>query len=108
MKRLVAIMIGCLLVTSITVSKADTKANWDKQCTKCHGDDGRGDTKMGKKLKVKDYSDAKVQAALTDEVMFKAIKEGVEEGGKSKMKPAKDLSDQEIKDLVALVRSFKK
>ena len=31
-------------------------------CTKCHGEDGRGQTKAGKKLDVKDYTDAKVQA----------------------------------------------
>ena len=41
--------------------------------------------------------------------MFKAIKEGVSEGGKQKMKAFKDdLSDPEINDLVAYIRKMKK
>jgi cytochrome c553 len=41
--------------------------------------------------------------------MFKAVKEGLKEDGKEKMKPfAEKLKDDEIKTLVAHVRSFKK
>jgi cytochrome c6 len=83
--------------------------NWDNNCAKCHGADGSGSTKMGKKLKLKDYTDATVQADLKDEDMFKAIKEGVTENGKEKMKAFKDdLSDAEITDLVAYIRKMKK
>ena len=35
---------------------------------------------MGKKLEIKDYTEAKVQDALKDEEMTKAIKEGVKDG----------------------------
>jgi hypothetical protein len=70
---------------------------------------GKGDTKMGQKLGAKDYTDAKVQEAMKDDAAFKAIKEGSKDkDGKTLMKPAEDLSDDDIKDLVKLVRSFKK
>lgn len=87
---------------------ADAKENWTKHCAKCHGATGVGDTKMGKKLHVKDYTDAGVQAALKEAEMVKAIKEGKKEGNVTQMKAYTELSDAEIKALVALVRSFKK
>ena len=88
---------------------ADAKANWDKHCAKCHGADGKGQTTMGKKLKVMDYTDAAVQAKFTDEEAFKITKEGKKDGDKTLMKGfATDLSDDEIKALVAYVRKFKK
>jgi cytochrome c553 len=82
--------------------------NWDAHCAKCHGADGKGQTKVGKKLKLKDYTDAKVQAELKDEEMIKVTAEGVTEKGKERMKAFKDeLSAAEIKDLVAHIRKFK-
>jgi len=87
---------------------ASASDNWDNSCASCHGADGKGQTKTGKKLKLKDYSDAKVQADLKDEDMGKAIAEGIKENGKEKMKAFKDeLSADEIKDLVAYIRKFK-
>ena len=87
---------------------APVAENWENHCTKCHGEDGKGQTKVGKKLKLKDYTDAKVQAEMKDEDMIKAIADGVFEGGKEKMKAYKDeLSAAEIKDLVAYIRKFK-
>ena len=63
---------------------------------------------MGKKLDIKDFTDAKVQATLKDEDMLKAIKDGVKDGEKIRMKAAEGLSDEEMKALVAYVRAFKK
>ena len=57
----------------LNASAADAKANWDSLCAKCHGEDGKGQTKMGQKLGVKDFTDAKVQADLKDDAAFKAI-----------------------------------
>ncbi len=87
---------------------ADAKANWEEHCSKCHGTTGKADTKMGVKLKLKDYSDAKVQAALTDDVILNATLKGVTVDGKEKMKGYGDtLSAADGKALVALIRSFK-
>jgi cytochrome c6 len=98
----------CLLGTA-TVHAASAAENWENNCAKCHGADGKGQTKVGKKLKLKDYTDAKVQDAMTDDEMNKAIADGVlDPAGKEKMKAYKaDLSADEIKDLVAYVRQFK-
>jgi cytochrome c553 len=92
----------------VSVSAADVKENWEKSCAKCHGPDGKGDTKMGKKLEVKDFTDAKVQADMKDDAMLKAIKEGVKDGDKTRMKAVEGLSDEEMKALVDYVRKFKK
>jgi cytochrome c553 len=92
-----------------SASAGDAKENYDKSCAKCHGKEGKGDTKMGQKLGAKDYSDAKVQAEMKDEAAIKAIKEGLKDkDGKVMMKPAEDLSDADIKALVAHMRTFKK
>ncbi len=92
----------------MTVSAGDVGAIWEKSCQKCHGVDGKGDTKMGKKMEVKDMTDAKYQASFKDAEATKAIKEGIKDGDKTKMKPAEDVTDEDIKALVAKVRAFAK
>ena len=88
---------------------ADVQANWTKHCASCHGKDGKGQTKAGKMAGVKDQTDAQYQAGLKDDKMFAVIKDGLKENGKEKMKPFKDkLSDDEVKALVAHVRTLKK
>jgi len=101
---------GAALLLAGGASRAATAAeNWENNCTKCHGDDGKGQTKAGKKLQVKDYTDAKVQAELKDDEMIKAITGGIsDKAGKERMKAFKDeLTPVEVKDLVAYVRKFK-
>jgi mono/diheme cytochrome c family protein len=86
----------------------DVTELWNKDCAACHGKDGKAQTMMGRKLGMKDLTDAKVQAALTDDQAIKDIKEGVTENGQTKMKPfAEKLSDDEVKALVAHIRTFK-
>lgn len=107
MKRSLVVLTLALLAAG-AVARADVKDTWAKQCAKCHGTDGKGDTKMGKKVGVKDYTDSKVQAEMKDAEMAKIIKEGKKEGDTTKMKAFTDLSDADIKELVAYVRTFKK
>lgn len=103
---LLAAVIG--FAAALTASAAGAKENWDTLCAKCHGMDGKGHTNIGRILGVKDYSDAKVQAALTDDAAFKAVKEGLKNSdGKIQMKAYSDLSDDDIKALVAYLRTFK-
>jgi cytochrome c6 len=109
MKSSLLIALSLLAASALSVSAADAKALYEKECTKCHGADGKGDTKMGKKLGAKDYSDAKVQAEMKDDAAFKAIKEGLKDkDGKSLMKPVENMSDDDVKALVAYMRTFKK
>ncbi len=99
-----ALMAGAALALAAPVAE-----NWENHCAKCHGADGKGQTKAGKKLNVKDYTDAKVQAEMKDADMIKATAEGVvDKNGKERMKAYKDeLSAEEIKELTAYIRKFK-
>ena len=109
MKKMIlfAAMFG--LAAALTAKGADAKDNWASNCARCHGAGGKGDTKIGAHLGVKDFTDPKVQAALKDADAFKAIKEGLKsDEGRPLMKPFDSLSDDEIHALVAYVRAFKK
>ena len=110
MKKLIPLTIALLAMPALSLCAADGKALYEeKGCAKCHGADGKGETTMGKRYKAKDYTDAKVQEELKDEAAIKAIKEGYKDKeGKVVMKPAEGLSDEEIKALVAHMRTFKK
>jgi len=100
-----AMLVAVSLVAAAQVaSAADAADNWTKDCASCHGKDGAGTTIMGKKLGLADYRDAAVQAKFTDAQATDIIT-----NGKEKMKPFKDkLTADEIKALVAYVRTFKK
>ena len=100
---------GVAFALAAALSQAAPAAeNWENHCAKCHGADGKGQTKAGKKLNLKDYTDAKVQAEMKDADMIKAIADGVFEKEKEKMKAYKDeLSAAEIKEFVAYIRKFK-
>ena len=105
--KIIAASITFILGSALSFA-APASENWENSCAKCHGADGKGQTKIGKKLKLKDYSDAAVQAAMTDEEIIKVTSEGVIQDGKEKMKGFKgEFSESEIKDFVALIRASK-
>src|SRR5438552_3953389 len=74
MKKLILLAIPAAFALAFTtnVYAADGRPIYADNCTKCHGDDGKGQTKMGQKLQVRDYTDAKVQDSFTDDQAFKA------------------------------------
>jgi cytochrome c6 len=110
LKKLIVIALGMGLFAAGSARAADAKENWTKHCAKCHGEDGKGETKMGKKAGCKDLTDAKLQESKKDDALFKSIKEGMKQDDKTVMKAfgEEGLSDDEIKALVARVRSLKK
>ena len=109
MKKM-AVLAACVAWSLTFAQAADVKENWDKQCASCHGKDGKGETKAGKKADVKDLTDAKYQASFTDDQATQQIRDGMKDKtGKERMKPFRDkLSDDEMKALTAYVRAFKK
>ena len=109
MKNIAVLIISLLIAAPVALRAADAKANWANNCAQCHGKDGKADTKMGKMLSAKDLTDPKVQAEFTDAKATQSIKEGVKQGGKTTMKAfGGKLTDDEIKALVAYVRTLKK
>ena len=114
MKKIILLAALFGLVATLSSQGAEAKENWNTQFAKCHGADGKSDTKIGAKLGAKDFTDAKVQAAMKDEEMVKAIKDGIKDpDGRTKMKAfvtgvETPLSDEEVKALVAYVHGLQK
>jgi mono/diheme cytochrome c family protein len=108
MKKSIIIAAVITVLAAWTTQAEEGKALYDKQCAKCHGEDGKGETKMGKKLGAKDYTDPKVQEEMKDDAAFKAVKEGLKKDDKTLMKPAEGVTDDQIKGLIAYMRTFKK
>ena len=105
----IASFVITLAGAALAAYAADASANWTEHCAKCHGADGKGQTKMGKKLGLRDLTDAAVQAKFTDADALKAMKEGVKDkDGKVTMKPIEGLGEAEMKALVTHVRALKK
>ena len=99
-----ASMLSAALLIAAPAAFGDGAEVYAKNCASSHGKDGKGETTMGKKAKVKDYTDAKVQASFTDAEAIKVIQDG-----KDKMKGYKDkVTEAEAKELVAYIRTFKK
>ena len=105
MKILSIVTATAFVSASLNASAADGGAIYTKNCANCHGADGKGDTKMGKKLKIKDLSAE--QSKLGDAAIVKSIKEGIKEGDKVRMKPIKGLSDDDIQAVTKFVRTLK-
>jgi cytochrome c553 len=79
------------------------KAVYTKKCATCHGKDGEAKAAMAKMFKVemRHLGSAEVQGKSDEEL----AKESVE--GVGKMKPVKGLSDEDVKNLMAFVRTLK-
>ena len=82
-KKIATLVATVAITLAFTLpASAEVTELWAKHCASCHGKDGKGQTKMGLKAGVKDYTDAKVQDAFKDDEAFKAVKDGLK--GKDK------------------------
>ena len=101
------IFLGCLAVASSAVAQAgnadDGKKIFSTKCVTCHGQDGSGNTSVGKSLKAADLRSPDVQKKA-DADFYAQV-----ENGKGKMPPfGKALNKNQIDDLVAYVRQLGK
>ena len=80
------------------------KAVFDAKCKMCHGADGKGNAAIAKKMNLT-FPDitAKDTQSKSDDV----LKKRVTEGGKQ-MKPVKGLTDEQVTNVIAYVRSMAK
>ena len=96
-------------LTAVAAMAADGKALYEKDCSKCHGADGKGNTKMGQKVGARDYSNPKTWEGLTDATAVKAVKEGVKDKeGKVVMKPVEGVTDADAKAMVEHMKTLRK
>jgi mono/diheme cytochrome c family protein len=106
---LAALAAAAVAATAVAARAADATANWKEQCAKCHGPDGAGKTAIGRKLHIKDFTDASNQASFTDEEATATILKGHKNAsGKQIVAPFSALSDEDAKALVGYVRGLKK
>lgn len=89
---------------------AAAKTNYQTFCEKCHGVGGKGDGTSAATLKTKprDFTDCARMAKLSDDTLFKVIRGGGAANALSGDMPAwnQGFEDDEIHDLVAVVRTF--
>jgi len=92
-----------LLLLALESGDVDKGKEIYGRCAVCHGASGEGNEAIAKMLKVEmpPLSSKEVQS-LDDAALRKVIVEG-----KGKMKPVK-LSDQEMENVIAFLRSLKK
>ena len=97
------VLAGITLLSGPAQAQTGGEALYKAKCVACHGPDGKGETAVGKANKIRDLGSADVQAQSDDVIA------GIIGNGKGKM-PAygKSLKPDQIKDLVAYIRSLKK
>ena len=106
MKKTVIATLACLSLAAPAFADDAIADVWKAKCKSCHGEDGKADTKTGKKEKMEDISTADWQSKHSDEQIRKVIAEGEKD---TKMKAFKDkLSAAEIDGLVKYIRTLKK
>jgi mono/diheme cytochrome c family protein len=79
-----------------------------ERCSHCHGAGGRGDGIAGRSLdpQPRDYADAAWQASITDDEIRATIRGGGAASGRNPAMPAHpDLSESDLGELVAYIRS---
>ncbi|MFW2404127.1 MAG: c-type cytochrome [Gammaproteobacteria bacterium] len=92
--------------------RGDAQAGQDlhlENCAECHGYDGKAEViVMHMDEPPRDQTDAEYMASLSDAFLYLAICSGGDAVGRSIVMPGWGdvLTDQEIKDLVAWVRTF--
>ena len=97
------LLVSLIIMAVAGAAFADGAAVFAGKCAMCHGKTGAGDTGMGKSLGLKDLGSADVQK-LSDADLTKLIGDG-----KGKMPAYKGkLSDEDIKGVVAFIRTLKK
>jgi len=107
MKTVVPIFLVFLVVAlalSTTTFAADAAADlYKSKCASCHGADGKGETAMGKNLKLKDLASPDVQKQSDTDLTTV-----IEKGKKPMPGYEGKLTKDQISDLLKYIRALKK
>lgn len=96
--------VAAVLAAPPLVAADERSENFQMFCSVCHGDDGRGQTEEGKKKGARDFTNARWQDSVDDRRLVRSITKGHDKMPSFEKK----LSADEIKALVAEVRSLAK
>jgi len=88
----------CMLSAPAKADTAAAEATFKAKCAGCHGADGKGKDAM----KTRDLSSADVQKQSDADLT------GIISNGKGKMPAYKTMTPDQVKDMVAYIRSLKK
>jgi cytochrome c6 len=102
-RLLTAIVAILLLGAAPALTQTESAATFKQKCAMCHGEDGKGQTAMGKKMNLRDLGSAEVQKQ-TDEQLY-----DITAKGKNKMPGYEtQLGSERVKALVQFMRGFAK
>jgi cytochrome c6 len=98
MNRFAMFLLAFALLTVAAAARAEgAAALFQKKCATCHGMDGKGQTKMGERMGIKDLAASSGSGADLEKVIA---------DGRGKMPAFKGrISDDEIKSVAAFVRA---
>ena len=117
---IVAVVFVAILLLSVWIISAPAASAGDpakgkeiyaKSCSSCHGPEGKGNGTAAAAINPKptNLADKATISKLDDAALSNAIVKGGAATGKSPLMPAfGQLKDQEVKDLVAYIRSIAK
>jgi mono/diheme cytochrome c family protein len=105
-----AFLYWSLSVPSRLLAAEKTTVLFQELCSVCHGVGGKGDgpSAQGLEPKPADFTNCKVMAKDSDEVLLKIIKGGGQSVGRSTVMPAwgDSLSEQQVGELVKFIRGL--
>lgn len=86
-----------------TTQEPTTDEIYAARCARCHGEDGKAETNMGKRMGARNFTDKTWQHDTKDEDIHSTIKNG------NGAMPAfgSKLTEEQIKGLVGKIRKFK-
>lgn len=114
-RYVVVVLATAAAVLSGTVGAAESadieagKALYEQRCAPCHGPDGKANTPTAQALQPppRDHTDGVYMNGLSDNHLFRVIKEGGPAVGKSPIMPPQfDLKDDQLNDVVAFLRTL--
>lgn len=89
---------------------ATGKTLYAAHCSGCHGNEGKGDGPGSQNINPKpaNHTDPQFMGSIPDSTLFLVVRKGGSVAGKPTMPPFPNLTDNEIKDLIAFMRSISK